>query len=274
MTARRTLHVPGHFGELLQGRLGARGPVVLVSLPCPVLGVDGWRLPAPGLALHGCGAALPGPALARRLLTALRLPLRGRFLLRPRARPGAGTGVSTASLIALARLAGWQGDTQTLAQAVLACEGASDPLALPEPGRWLWASRLGLAVQQGPALPDCEVLGGFYGPPRRTRAEDQDYPDIADLAADWARARSLPDFAALASDSARRTLAHRGPDGDPTAQLARDTGALGHAISHSGSARALIFAPGTLPPDAADLCRKAGLTGLVRFRPNPQGTAP
>ena len=34
------LHIPGHFGEWLQGRLGAEGPVVLVTLPAPRLGLD------------------------------------------------------------------------------------------------------------------------------------------------------------------------------------------------------------------------------------------
>ena len=29
--------VAGHFGEFLQGRLGAEGPVALVTLPCPAL---------------------------------------------------------------------------------------------------------------------------------------------------------------------------------------------------------------------------------------------
>ena len=34
-----SVRVPGHFGELLQGRIGSDGPVALVTLPCPALGV-------------------------------------------------------------------------------------------------------------------------------------------------------------------------------------------------------------------------------------------
>ena len=44
---------------------------------------------------------------------------------------------------------------------------------------------------------------------------------------------------------------------------ARDLGALGWAASHSGAARALIFAPGTIPPGAGGAARQdGGLGGL------------
>jgi len=33
----RSVRISGHFGELLQGRLGPQGPVALITLPCPVL---------------------------------------------------------------------------------------------------------------------------------------------------------------------------------------------------------------------------------------------
>jgi hypothetical protein len=58
----------------------------------------------------------------------------------------------------------------------------------------------------------------------------------------------------------------RGPAGDPTPGLARDLGALGWLRAHTGAARGLIFAPGTVPRGAHDALRAAGLRALVRFR--------
>lgn len=259
---RLNLRVPGHFGELMQGRLGARGPVVLVTLPCAELGVAAGCRPGRGLALHRAGA----PARGRALLRALGLAAPGRVAMRPLAEPGCGTGVSTASLVALAELAGWRGQAEDLAAACVAVEGASDPLMFPAPERLLWASRAGRALARLPALPRFEVLGGFWGPPRATDAKDSDFADISDLVAAWQGARALPDFAALASESAARSLARRGPAGDPVAGLARRFGALGWCMAHTGAARGLIYAPGTVPAGAAAGLRAAGLRGVRVFR--------
>lgn len=257
-----TLHVPGHFGEWLQGRLGPEGPVALVTLPCAALGVRAAHRPGGAMRLHPAGA----PGRARALLAGLGLPARGRFVLRPLAGPGLGTGVSTASLIAIALLAGWQGPPEALARACVGAEGASDPLMFPAPERLLWASRRGLALAALPALPRYEILGGFSGPPRWTDPQDDRFPDISDLVADWQGATGLPAFAALASESAARTLALRGPDGDPSAAVAREIGALGHVIAHTGAARGFVFAPGTIPDHAPAALRAAGLRGILRFR--------
>lgn len=259
---REALHIPGHFGEWLQGRLGPEGPVALITLTCARLGVLARHRPGGTLHLHHAGA----PGRTRALLARLGLPARGRFALQPLAAPGHGTGVSTTSLIAIARLAGWQGAPEDLARACVAVEGASDPLMFPDPERLLWASRIGRIVAQMPALPRYEILGGFYGPPRRTDPGDDRFPDMSDLAADWQGARSLPEFAMLASESAARTLALRGPSGDPSAALARQIGALGLVIAHTGAARGFVFAPGTVPEGAEGALRAAGLRGVLRFR--------
>lgn len=259
---RGALHVPGHFGEWLQGRLGPAGPVALITLPCAALGVRAAHRPGGALRLHPAGAW----GRARALLARLGLLARGRFLLQPLAAPGLGTGVSTASLIAIARLADWQGPPEDLAQACIAVEGASDPLMFPAPERMLWASRAGVVLAPMPALPRYEVLGGFYGPPRRTDPADARFPDIADLVADWRGATDLSTFAALARESAARTLALRGPAGDPTAAVAREIGALGFLIAHTGAARGFVFAPGTVPDQAPAALCAAGLRGVIRFK--------
>jgi uncharacterized protein involved in propanediol utilization len=255
------IHQSGHFGELLQGRLGPGGPVVLVTLPCPALGVRARLRPGRGLRLHG-GLPL---AQGRALLTRLGLPPPGRVILHALAAPGTGTGVSTAGLVALARLSGWDGPPDILARACIAIEGASDPLMFAAPERILWASRQGQVVARMPALPRFEVLGGFFGPTQRTDAADTTFPDIADLIEDWQKTRDLAGFAGLASQSATRTQALRGPVDDPTPDLASDLGALGWCRAHTGAARGLIFAPGTVPTRGTEALRTAGLRGVMRF---------
>ena len=261
--------VAGHFGEFLQGRLGEEGPVVLVTLPCPALAVTARRATGPHLHLHGGGQRLLSSAHARAFLKRLGLPVRGRVNLRADMPVGGGAGASTAALVALARASGFAGDPGRLAQATVASEGASDPLMFDAPARLLWASREGRVLVRLPAPPAFDVIGGFAGAPQRTRADDCRFPDIADLIPRWAEAAAIGDRAALArlsSASADRSLTLRGGVIPPFGALVRATGALGHAIAHTGSARALLFAPGTIPPDAVGLLREAGLRRIVRFR--------
>ena len=156
------LRVHGHFGELLQGRLGAGGPLALVSLPCPAL----WVEPAePG------DPALIGPRRLRALCAALDLPFPGTLpRLRATMPPGGGAGSSTAALVAVALTLGYDGPPDALARACVAAEGASDPLMFPRAERLLFAPRLGQVLRRLPALPRFSVIGGFLGPGLRTRA--------------------------------------------------------------------------------------------------------
>ena len=70
-----------------------------------------------------------------------------------------------------------------LARACVAVEGASDPLMFPAPERLLWASRRAEVLETLPPLPSFDVLGGFFGPNRRTDPRDANFPDISDLMA-------------------------------------------------------------------------------------------
>jgi len=260
--------VAGHFGELVQGRLGAAGPVVVISLPCAAL----WMRAEvrAGRQFHLAPQRVVSAARARRFLNDLGLALRCPVRLCTNMPVGGGAGSSTAALVALARAAGWRGEAQTLAAACLRSEGASDPLMFAGAGRMVWASRAGVVAGHLPPLPAFEVVGGFHGPGLRTQAGDDAFPDVADLIEAWVRAAGQGDLAALAriaATSAERTLALRAPGmPDPTAGLARALGALGHLIAHTGSARGLIFAPGAVPPDAAAALRAAGLRHVLRFR--------
>jgi uncharacterized protein involved in propanediol utilization len=262
LDGRMNVRVEGHFGELLQGRLGPGGPVVLVTLPCAALTVA--ATPASVRDPHGL---LPAPR-ARALLDHLGLREPPPYALTATMPRGGGAGASTAALVALARFAGSDHAPDCLARACVAVEGASDPLMFPAPERLLWASRQAETIEVLPPLPPFEVLGGFYGPNRRTDPSDREFADIADLIGPWrsaAGSRDLATLAVLASRSAERNIARRGPAADPTARLAAKLGALGHVIAHTGSARGLLFAPGTIPERAGAHLASNGFRRIVRF---------
>ena len=253
----------GHFGEWLQGTV--EGRVVLVTVPAPLearverLG-DG-PLEAPGL---------PDPAA---FLAALGLPARGRYRLSLDMPPGGGAGASTASLLALAEAAGARAAPAALAAACRAAEGAVDPLMLPEPDACLWAPREARAIRALPAPPPACIVGGFWGPAARTDPADDAFPEVSDLLPLWegaVRTGDLATCAAVACTSAARTTAMRGPDGDPTPDVAMRLGALGWLRAHTGSARALVFAPRAVPEGAEAMLREAGYAGTVRFETGPR----
>lgn len=257
--------VMGHFGELLQGRLGPEGPLALITLPCPKLEARANRAPG-AFALEQVGPPVLTPDQAAVFLHLLGIPVEGRFRLSLGMPPGCGCGASTAARVALARAAGIS-DAGRIAAACQISEGATDPLTFSAPERRLWASREGRSLAILPPAPAFEVVGGYFGPPRPTDPFDLNFPDAADLAAAWPEAcGSAKALAELATESARRSLALRGPQGDPTAELARRTGALGWSMAHTGSARALLFAPGEAPARTEDLLRAAGFAAPLRFR--------
>jgi hypothetical protein len=253
--ARPALQVAGHFGELVQGRLGPAGPVVVISLPCP----------APVVAARLGAGALPPGGVA--LLAALGLVRPAGLDWRALVPPGGGAGTSTAALVALARVAGWQGAPAVLAAACVGAEGASDPLMFARPERVVFASRLGRVLGALPAMAEVEVVGGFWGAEVATDPACDRFPDVADLVAAWPGAcGTVAGLAGLTTESARRTLALRGPANDPTARLAAGLGAAGWAIAHTGSARALLFAPGAVPERAEARLAVAGFRQVLRFR--------
>lgn len=258
--------VAGHFGEWLQGRVGPAAQVALVTMACPAFGVRVRRDDADGLAVAG---GLIGSDRCRAFLDALGLPPRGWFHVAADLPPGGGAGMSTASLVALARAAG--ADEGRIAAACLSVEGATDPLMLSRPDAVLWAPRRAQVIKDAPPPPEAEILGGFWGPMQRTDPADHDFPAIDDLVAAWMAGPDLPQAARLAARSARRTTALRGPSDDPTQAMARALGALGHARAHTGPARALIFAPGTVPPGAQAALESAGYSTCLRFRTGGRG---
>ncbi len=256
--------VSGHFGEWLQGRLGPEGPVVLVTLPCHLVGVSVESHPASDFEIaSNVLSETAGRALLQRLGVR---PPKFRFTVTADVEPGGGAGMSTAALIALAEALGVNSAPGELAKACLAVEGAVDPLMLPAPDEVLWASREAQSLRSLPPPPIYEIVGGFWGAPQRTDPGDGRFADVSDLVSGLDQAvKDRRAFAALVTDSAERTSALRGPEADPTADMARELGALGHVRAHTGSARALLFAPGQVPEHCTSCMADAGISTVMQF---------
>lgn len=263
------VQVGGHFGEWLQGRLGPAGTVALVTVQCPAFHVTATRFAAASLELlQPDEQYLSLPQLSV-LLQSLQLPPAGRFVLRGNVPAGGGAGASTAALVAAARAAQSGLTPQVIARACGAAEGATDPLMFDEPDRILWASRIHQVHEALPPPPEFEIVGGFSGPGQRTLAEDLAFPEIGDLVELWQAACARGDRAAvagIATESARRTTKLRGPQNDPTEEIAQQVGALGYVRAHTGPARGLLFAPGGAPREAETCLRQKGFQNVVRFK--------
>lgn len=253
------IRVAGHFGEFLQGRLGPDGPVGLVTVPCAALGAEAVAEPG------RFSVAGSSEKAAQQLFDATGGVPDMRFRVTCDAPLGAGAGMSTAALMAVAQAAG----RSVTAQDLQAVEGAVDPLMLDDPGAVLWASREARVLQSFCTLPEFTIVGGFYGDEIRTDAGDENFPDITDIVAFWADAVARQDRAALAgiaTEAARRTTALRGPNADPTEDLARELGALGMVRAHTGSARGLLFAPGKVSGHVGAALVEAGLKDVLHFQ--------
>lgn len=259
------ISLPCHFGEWLQGRIGPTGQVALITLVPDSIHLIAQKISEKRIACTSVGHGTFSRKTLLRLHRSLPLPDPGHSLLRLPFAPGLGTGMSTASLLAHARLCGFQGNALECARGIIFAEGASDPLMFRKPDQVIWSSRQGRVLGRVPAPFRAHLVGGFFGPPVPTRATDCNYDDISDLLAAWPKAGSLAQAAELASESARRCHERRNLAPDPLADLARDLGALGWVTSHSGAARALIFAPGTVPSQALAALREAGLYAVRKL---------
>lgn len=254
--------VAGHFGEWLQGCSAQTGEVVLVTLACPTQGASATWHDDPVLSVVDPSGVV-GPARAAALLDALGLPVRGRIAITTDLPPGGGAGMSSAALVALARSVG--AAEEIIASACHVVEGAVDPLMLAAPDAVLWAPRSARPICAMPPPPRAQIIGGFWGSPLATDPHDSDFADIDDLIAAWMTGPDLCAVAQLAQTAAERTTAKRGPAKDPTPETAKRLGALGWARAHTGSARSLIFAPGTATVDIEQELTREGYSNVLNF---------
>lgn len=264
--------VAGHFGELVQGRLGAEGPVALVTLPCPVLVTRVGYAPAPGALAADERVSAKARAAARLALAEIGAgDWGGRLSIARPAAPGLGLGSSTAESLgairAVARAFSVRLGPEREAALCLAAEGAVDPLMWQAPV--LFASREGRIIETLPPLPPMRVVGGVAGPPAATDPADAAFPDVAALFADAAAALEAGDPAALARVAERSATAGQArnpsPVWEPLGALARRHGALGVVASHTGPAVGMILAPASTADPRADLAA-LGLRDIVDFR--------
>lgn len=290
--------VAGHFGEWIQGRIGPKGDVGLITLATPDYGVRiNATTSGPFVMTSSTKQLLKkmiSPNTAQSFLHQLGLIPKGQYDISSDFSLGNGTGVSTALLVALAYRAGFTQTTPScehhpqntasnmrlkeqlfLARACINTEGASDPLMLSAPDQVLWASRKAKIIKQLSRVAKCEILGGFFGPAQQTNPLDNNFPDISDLVQSWVKAAqddtlntptALMEYARLASMCFDRTTKLRGPANDPTPALAQKLGALGYARAHTGSARALIFHPGGIPKGAKAIALSMGLRHVLSFK--------
>ena len=259
-----TERIHGHFGELLQGRLGERGPVVLVTLP----------FPRPVVEVSRAVSNRDSPLLRRAgEVFASRFPGRQPSLRAQLFYPqGGGAGCSTAEALGairiLARERGISLSAEHESAMLLEVEGAVDPLAFPASPPLLWASREARVIETLPPLPYMRAIGGFDGGGTRTDPSDEQFPDISALLLrlkDALSRRDLRAIGAVASASTRLNAARNPkPRAAQIEALAKDSGALGIAVAHTGSASALLYAPSQIVPPISQL-EQLGLTHCVAF---------
>lgn len=263
--------VAGHFGELVQGRMGPDGPVVLVTLPCPVLETRVRFTPGPRpLRVPGTETTQVAE-LARAVLAEWAPGVGGLIEIDRPASPGAGAGSSTAELLACLRaLAAWCGIVLTPEDEAARChaiEGAVDPLMYR--GNRLFASRAPAVVEDLPALPPLQVVGGFAGHGQRTNPNDQAFPDISE-ALDLLRDGLATGNHEMVADAARRSAElnqSRNPNPAWATVLAAGEAmdALGPVVSHTGSAIGMILPPEADPAPAMEALSTSGLSQVLTF---------
>jgi uncharacterized protein involved in propanediol utilization len=264
--------VAGHFGELVQGRLGRGGPVALVTLPCPALVTEVRFSPAPGR------VETTAPQSAK-LLAAAELALRavaapgwgGRLDVRRASRSGGGAGQSTADVLGAVRAVAGAFRRRLApeeeARLCLLAEGAVDPLM--HEGTMLFASREARVVRRLRPLPRLSVVGGFAGPGTPTNPADHEFPAMgagfskleAAIAAGDARGMAEAARASAEANQARNP----NPAWEDVLRAGRQAEALGPVVAHTGSAIGLLLAPETPVAPVQGALRALGLTGVIAF---------
>ena len=269
------IRIWGHFGELIQGRLGSDGPIALVTLPCPALRTKVCF--TPGGRLRTAGADAPfARDLAARLLETWAPGTGGLLEIERPAAVGLGAGSSTAELLGVVRaIALHLGRSLTPEQEARLChsmEGAVDPLMYDQ--TVLFASRQPQVLETLPALPPFQVIGGFAGPGQRTDPQDTAFPDVTAAVAQLRSGLIAGDLQQIA-DAARTSaeanqVRNPNPAWDGVLRIGADTGALGPVVSHTGSAIGLILPIDTPSTAVESALRALKLAPVMVFDPTGQ----
>jgi len=264
--------VAGHFGELVQGRLGSNGPVALATLRCPVLASRARFAPGSGrLVVEGAQTGKVARAVEPLLARLAGPGVGGRLTIARDAAPGAGAGSSTADVLAavraIAAALGARLAAEEEARICLTAEGAVDPLMhAPDV---LFAPREARVLETLPPLPPLAVAGGFAGPGRATDPNDHDFPDMSAAFARLRAAARAGDPAGIAAAARISAEANQARNPNPAWRrvlaIGARTGAIGPVVSHTGSAIGLLYAPGVDTGPILPILRAAGLDQVLDF---------
>lgn len=266
------VQVRGHFGELVQGRLGRDGPVALVTLPCSPAVTEVHFAPARGpLEIKGEPSQKSRRAANLALDRYAPKGWGGQLGLVPWGDPGAGTGSSTASVLgtirAIARAFGAVPSPEDEAAFCLEAEGAVDPLMYP--GNLCFASRAARVIEHLPPLPAFRVVGGIAGPGKPTEPDDQNFPDMRKTFALLKTGLAEGDLLKVARASRQSAEANQdrnpNPIWDDILRIGQAQGALGPVVSHTGSAIGLMVPPDRDGQALARHLQEAGLARTIVF---------
>ncbi len=240
--------IAGHFGELVQGRLGPDGPVALVTLHRNSLVTKVSYAPATGPLMI---ETVPNEKIRRiakwMLEEAGRADMGGVLKLERTADPGNGVGSSTADLLGTLRVIGSaigrKLPPEEEAALCLEVEGAVDPLMFETPV--VFASREGRVIDRLGPMPDMRVVGIFAGPPQRTDPDDCDFPDVSSLITELSDAVAADDLDRLGEIATRSAELNQVRNPNPAwlemRSIAQSTGAAGVVVAHTGPAIGVLI---------------------------------
>ena len=290
-----------HHGEIVQGPIVVNGKIQtgLITLPRPDIGVTASFFPDDQCStIDICSTSGNKPkarmALLRLLPMNQSVQLRGKIKLDSDIQIGYGSGSSTCDIFATIQLVNLLKNLSLTdyekQRVIFEIEGASDPLALVSSNRTVvYGSRCGDVFVDGlPGLPDV-ICVGFYtskaavqtsslvGRENYTNVEIDHFAIILDMAINAIRLGSL-ELLAKASTMSAIANQHRVPTHglDDLRKITDDFSAAGLAVSHSGVAATLLFAPEIFCHVSWHALfrrlKKIGCFGLSIFSPNVEGT--
>jgi uncharacterized protein involved in propanediol utilization len=293
--------VRAHHGEVVQGLFYAADGQLehgLVTLPCPLFATRARFRPL----RSGPLAVEPGDRARARAAARLTLDALGRtgwggsLRLESNVPLRWGCGSSTADVLATVRAVadafGAVLAPEWIARLCVAAEGASDSLMFGAGRAVLFAQRRGtLLLDLGGPLPPVRVLGfnteGVHGvetlalPPIPYSAwEAEAFQPLLGLLRRAVEAQDPALLGRVATASTVITQRHRPKRHMPELlRLARETGALGVQVAHSGTVAGLLFAPGGAASGsvakARDGLRRLGVRRSWEFTtdlaPHPEG---
>ncbi len=242
--------VAGHFGELVQGRFGPDGPVVLVTLRRERLLNCVTYTPSSGPLVIDAEPQEMIREVATKMLAQFSGNDVGGTLVCERAvTPGHGTGSSTADLLGTIRAISSAFELQLSpeheAALCLEVEGAVDPLMFDRPT--IFASRGGRVLTWLDQLPEMQVIGVLADGPSSTDPTDTDFPDVSTLLDEFKVAVKDQDLSKIGEISTQSAELNQSRNPNPAwnqmREIADAVGAPGVVVAHTGSAIGIVLQP-------------------------------